>query len=491
VRVNAQPQAQSTTSTLRTLGNSIEYLVIAPRAFVPEIESYVRWRGTTTATHRGLRTFIATLEDINQEFLDRRKPQAQAEAIRDFISSLMQPITNPNFYVVLMGSTNIIPAYRAKVTEFEFTQPPYINNEDSIPMDNWYIVNRFIEEFNTRPQARIGRIPGRTPPEIRRVLQKIRTFEETGNWARYNFTNRFTSIIDAQDAEMFSEWQFSVMNFLEATTKQTITSATLSYRSIANTFGAKDIAMRAINGGSPCLLYFGHGAPEKWSTFAIVTTDDVWNRFARDGRPFMFASLGCSQNYGIPNRLSIVESMMLLDNGGAVMSLASSGYSNGQVGRFFLATYFGQLFNTPGIDVGTAILRTNEQSYGNLARIPQDDLNRRFALLGDPALVPFPRILTSVREQQQATNGETMPFTLAPNPVSEGETTLQYTLPAASRVRVEVLTLLGQVVYSYEEQQAQGAQMLGIPTENLAAGAYICRIRAGNQTSARTLRVVR
>ena len=487
----AQVQTSSTAERpLRDAANRADYLVITPEQFLPDIDSYVRWRTSSTATHKGMRTFVATLGDINKEFLDRTKPQGQAEAIRSFISHTLQNWQNPKpQYVLLIGSTTVLPAYRIKVTDFEFSQPPYILNEDSIPMDNWYIVNKHIEEFNTRPQAKIGRIPGRTGTEIRRVLQKIRTFEEYGNWMNYNRADRFTSIIDAQDAEMFDEWRSSIFDYLEATTKTTVTTATLSYRSIANTLGAKQKTMQAINAGSPCLLYFGHGAPEKWSTFAIVTTDDVWNSFARDGRPFMFASLGCSQNYGIPSKLSIVESMMLLDNGGAVSSLASSGYSNGSNGRYFLTVYFSELFKNPGMDIGTAILRTSENVFGNLALIPQDDIYRRFSLLGDPAMVPFPRFLTSVKnETKQA--AEALQLSLSPNP-SDGYTALRYTLPAASRVRVEVLTMLGQTILTQETTQAAGNHALELTTAAMPAGVYLCRLSAGSLAATTMLRVVR
>ncbi len=495
----AQSTTQSVTLPLRSASNSADYIIITPPQFAGELDSYVRWRSTATSTHRALRTFVATTTDINKEFLDTTKPQAQAEAIRSFISNALQNWQNPKpRYVVLMGSVNVLPAYRIKVTDPEFSQPPYVWSEDSIPMDNWYVVNRFIERFNTRPQASIGRIPGRTVSEFRRTLQKIRAFEEFGNWVNYNRNARFTSIMDAQDESMFDDWRFSLFDFLEAKMRKTVSTATIStatfsYASVLGKPNAKQATLAAINSGSPCVMYFGHGAPDIWSKYRIITTDDVWNSFARDGRPFMFASLGCSQNYGLSNKLSIVESMMLLENGGAVMSLASSGYSNGPDGRIYLTEFFSRLLLTPGIDVGGAIMLANDFAFADQGGIiEQDNIYRRFAYLGDPAMVPFPRFLTSVQDAKitQQTAAEQLQLSLAPNP-ADGASTLYYSLPAASRVRIEISSLLGQILITQDLTQNAGNQMFTLGTSNLAAGAYLCRISAGNLSTSKILRVMR
>jgi Peptidase family C25/Secretion system C-terminal sorting domain len=496
----AQSTTQSVQLPLRSPNNSADYLIITPPQFAGELESFVRWRSTATSTHKALRTFVATTTDINKEFLDTTKPQAQAEAIRTFISNALQNWQNPKpRYVVLMGSVNVLPAYRIKVTDPEFSQPPYVWSEDSIPMDNWYVVNRFIQEFNTRPQASIGRIPGRTVAEFRRTLQKIRAFEEFGNWANYNRNARFTSLMDAKDAGMFEDWRFSLFDYLNAkirktvSTAATVSTATFEYATVLGKPNAKQATLAAINGGSPCLLYFGHGAPDIWSGYRMITTDDVWNSFARDGRPFMFASLGCSQNYGLSNKLSIVESMMLLENGGAVMSLASSGYSNGPDGRFYLTEFFSRLLTTPGIDVGSAAMLANDRVFEDQGGvIEQDNIYRRFALLGDPAMVPFPRFLTSVQDGNASIQSaaEQLQLSLAPNP-TDGASTVYYSLPAVSRVRIEIQSMLGQTLLQQEYTQSAGNHLLTINTENFASGTYLCRLSAGNLSTSKILRVIR
>ncbi|TAE21878.1 MAG: T9SS C-terminal target domain-containing protein [Candidatus Kapaibacterium sp.] len=492
----AQPIAQSERVSLRDTRNSADYIVIARRDFAAELDSYVRWRGTTTSTHKALRTFVAYTDDILREFSDSTSPQRQAEAIRSFISHALQSWQAPKpQYVVLMGSTSVVPAYRIRVTDPEFATPFFLAREDSLPMDNWYIVNKHIESFNTRPQAAIGRIPGRAPNELRRVLQKIRTFEEFGNWMNYSRTTRFTSILDDAspgDGSDFTNWSDALFQFLRAKTRQNISVNNFSYLAVKNDANPKQRTLAAINSGSPSVLYFGHGAPDEWSGFRMITTDDVWNSFARDGRPFMFASLGCSQNFDIRTRLSIVESMMLLDNGGAVMTLASSGYSNGPFGRFYLTNFFSELLQRPGMDIGTAIFRSNDVVF-ETALIEQDNLYRRFALLGDPAMVPIARFFTSVQERGTSSQETTkLEMQCAPNPASaQAGTSIRYTLPHASRVRCELLSVLGQPLWSAEFQQQSGEHSVHIPCAELSSGVYICRVVSATASASASLQIVK
>jgi hypothetical protein len=468
----------SSESLLRT-DSRVDYLIITPSQFASDLQAHAEWRSRTTATHPALRTRIVTIEDINREFGDSTKnlPQSQAEAIRTFIGYTLQFWSKPApSRVMLVGSTNLLPAYRVKVGIDLFTRPPYIFHEDSIPMDEWYVVNKYRQEFTTRPQAAIGRIPGRTSAEIRRVLAKTRLFEESGNSLGFDLSTRATVILDAEDNEVFDSQVFLLDNFLRYSVKKPMNMNVVNYQTIATQPNARRQVTNAISDNKPIVMYYGHGAPEVWSKYSILTTDDVGNNLARNGKPFMMVTLGCSQNYDAPRKPSIVEAMMLLDNGGAALTVASSGYSTYPDNGFFIRLYFREIF-TKSIDVGTAILNAKSEMY-TVGMPPQDDIVRRIALLGDPALVPFSRLATSVNAPPPSALQGTM--TIAPNPAS-AQTTLQYRLLSASDIRLDVVNLLGQTVMSVRETQGAGDQSLNIITDALPTGMYSCRLFAGEQ----------
>lgn len=470
-------EAQSSSEPLRNSSNRADYLIITPSQFAQDLQTHAEWRSNTSWTHKALRTRIVTLEEINKEFGESVKdqPQFQAEAIRAFLSHTLQFWSEPRpSRILLVGSTNLLPAYRVKVTIDAFTRPPYSYYEDSIPMDEWYVVNKHRQDFNTRPQAAIGRIPGRTSAEIKRVLSKIRLFEETGN-SLFNLSARATVVLDPDDNEMFDDAVFNFQSYMQYNVKRPMTIAQFT----ANQLHPRKQVTDSINIGRPIVMYYGHGAPEEWSKRTILTTDDIGNNLARNGKPFMMITAGCSQNYDHARKPSIVEAMMLLENGGAVMTLASSGYSNLPENNYFIRLFFKELSTTASIDVGTAILNAKNDSYSG--GIPaQDNLTRRIALLGDPAMVTFSRLITSVgeRAETQTTSQFAGGIAISPNPTAN-QTTLRYTLPAANDVRCDVVNLLGQTVLSLRETQSAGDQSLHVSTEALPTGSYLCYLQAG------------
>lgn len=484
-------EAQSTSEPLRSHSNRADYLIITPSQFVGDLQSHAEWRSRASWTHQALRTRIVTLEEINKEFGNDVKnlPQSQAEAIRAFLSHTLQFWAEPRpSRVMLVGSTSLLPAYRAKVTIPLFTRPPFIYYEDSIPMDEWYVVNKHREDFNTRPQAAIGRIPGQTSAEIKRVLGKVRLFEESGNALGFNLSTRATVILDAEDNDAFDNQVFLLDSYLRYNLGKPMAMNIVNYQSIAHQPDARRQVTTAMSAGPPIVMYYGHGSPDLWSKYRILTTDDVGNNLARNGKPYMMITAGCSQNYDIPKTPSIVEAMMLLDNGGAVMTVASSGYSSYPENNTFIRVFFKELSTTATIDVGTAIMNAKNALYtGGIP--PQDDLIRRIALLGDPALVPFSRLLTSVSDRHTERSLENS-VQIFPNPASN-QVTLRYTIPSANEVQCDIVNILGQTVLTVREMQTAGEQSLTVNTEMLPAGSYLCRVQAGTYRHSTVLTIHR
>jgi hypothetical protein len=479
-------ETSAQTPSLLSQSNRAQYLIITPSQFLADVQPHAQWRSQTTWTHPAMLTRIVTVEEINRTFADsaQNHPQSQAERIRTFISVALQFWEQKPTHIMLVGSTNLIPAYRLPVTIPLLLTPTYFNREDSIPMDEWYVVNKYRETFLTRPQAAIGRIPGRNSTEIRRVLGKVRLFEESGNTIGFDLSTRASVIIDAQDSDTFENQFLNLSDFLRYNVRTPLPSDILNYANILREPDARRQVIRAMSSSKPIVMYYGHGAPEEWSRYGILRTDDVGNSLARNGKPFMMVTIGCSQNYDMPRVPSIVEALMLLENGGSVMTLASSGYSSYPENNWFVRLFYQELFSKR-VDVGTAILTAKNLCYEN-GLPPPDNFFRRIALLGDPAMVPFSRLATSVSDNNNYP--ETSDLTLSPNP-AQTQATMRYALSAAGNVRVEMVNALGQVVFARQETQSAGEQSLPVPTESLANGMYVCRIITATQRLSAVLNV--
>ena len=70
-----------------------------------------------------------------------------------------------------------------------------------------------------------------------------------------------------------------------------------------------------------------------------------------------------------------------------------------------------------------------------------------------------------------------------------GETTLRYSLPEASTVKIEIFTLSGQIVYQASSEQVAGQHECRLPISENAPGYYTCRLTT--QAGTTTLRLIK
>jgi hypothetical protein len=75
-----------------------------------------------------------------------------------------------------------------------------------------------------------------------------------------------------------------------------------------------------------------------------------------------------------------------------------------------------------------------------------------------------------------------------PNPTAD-VLTLTYRLPAPSAVRIELIDMLGRVVWTVAQQAGGGR--IELSTDGLGAGVYVVRLTAGAFRASRTITVVR
>lgn len=79
---------------------------------------------------------------------------------------------------------------------------------------------------------------------------------------------------------------------------------------------------------------------------------------------------------------------------------------------------------------------------------------------------------------------------LFPNPAADAAT-LAVELQTAAELRIELVNLSGQQLYSFTAVQAQGTANYSLPVADMAAGVYFVRINAGNETAVQRLIVVK
>jgi len=481
---NASSQSLPSSPLLRSPNNRGEYLIITHPQFTQSIQQFAAWRRS-----KGLDVRILETPQIYAEFMDSTE-RHQREAIRSFISYALQYWKKPApQYVLLVGSTAHIPSFRVRVSDPTFTAPELLRDEDSVSLDEMFVVNKYVQQRDSRPQAAIGRFPARVADDVANIVEKTIRFEDQGRWMRFKYD--FVGITDVFDADMF---EVALEDFFQyASAVQTrfrgrpFRVREINYRQHSANPGSREDIFRAIMETTMFVTYYGHGAPNLWSDARIMTTEDVDTRFTNT-QPFIMTSVGCSQNFDAARTRSIVERMI---NGkfGAVATYAASGFSDLAPNNLLQKAFYEYLLKSPNETLGTASLKAKrDQYYPDNA--PEDYIFRRNTLLGDPALKIPHTVLTSVQTEQPQRERQ-QNLVIAPNPTSS-VAQVSYTLSAPARVRLRLLNALGQTLWRDEvPEQHAGRHVLTLDMSRYAPGMYVLQLYLGSHIVSEPLHCVR
>ncbi len=473
---------------LKSPNNQGQYIIIAHPQFAHDgnLQRFVAWRQS-----KGYQIRVITTTDITKEFSET-PATLQRDALRSFVSYALQYWKKPSpTYFLLVGSADHIPSYRVKVTDPLFTTPELLRYEDSVSMDEMFVVNKYLAGQDTRPQAALGRFPVRDAEGLQNIIDKTIRFEDYGQWLGYK--TDFVGVTDSTDADMFETsmsdffeytgaWQAKVMH-------RDLRLKEVNYRPKSLHAGTRTDLFNAVNAGTVFLTYYGHGATDLWSVGRILTTGDIDTVFKPDGKPFIMMSVGCSQNFDAGWKRSIVERLITF-KGGAVATYASAGFSDLSEGNGLLKSVTVFMLQNPDImTIGMASLQAKQLQYYPI-NAPEDYVFRRPTLLGDPALKLPSKLITAVRNDP-ASHTQALAVQMFPNPTSD-QSTLTFTASEVGTATLEVFTVLGQSITERSLAiPAAGAYSIVLDLNAVESGIYNYRLRFGSGVTTGLLRVVR
>ncbi|MCA9129111.1 MAG: hypothetical protein KDB22_18615 [Planctomycetales bacterium] len=168
---NKNPGASAVPSTITGIAATAaeaDYLIITPDRFVDEIKPLALWKH-----QKGFKTYVATLSQVG----------TTEAAIKSFIKNAFDEDSTTNFYVLLVGDHEELPA--AKTGKHDYLKPG----------DKWgYETDQFFSDHlyslmddDEVPDIYIGRFSGDTKEEIKAMVTKTLSYDlkpPTGDWYR-------------------------------------------------------------------------------------------------------------------------------------------------------------------------------------------------------------------------------------------------------------------------------------------------------------------
>lgn len=376
--------------------SGVNMLIITTNAFAGAAQRLASWH----TAHDGLATQVI---DVNQVYTEFGGGSPDPTAIRDFIKMCYD--RGGLQYVLLMGdasydykhripgNTNFVPTWQSSVS----IDPIY-----SYPSDDYYGFLSAGDDINATSvnqlMVAIGRLPVKTATEADAVVDKILGYHSAANFGRWQ--QHITFIADdgdnnlhLQDAESMSELttqQYPAirMNKIYLDAYDKVSDAGGSRYPAVNKAIAEDMY-----NGTLIWNYTGHGNYTRLADEVVLDAATL-SSWKNKGKLPLFITATCDfAPFDNPAYTSIGEQLLLQEKGGGIALMTTTRAVFAASNKVMNANYLTSLL-TPGIDggmptLGMAAMEAKNLTYSTYSDIPN---NRKFQLLGDPALtLAFPQ----------------------------------------------------------------------------------------------------
>lgn len=353
-----------------------------------------------------LKTIVVTASQVYNEF---SSGQPDPTAIRDFVKMYYDKAgadtTKRPRYLLLFGDASF--DYKDRIQNNTNFIPCYQNNFSYDPLatytsDDFFGFLDDAEDINAGTilnllDVGIGRIPSKTTEEATAVVDKI--IQYASNKTLGTWRNQQTFIADDEDFNL---------HFTDA---QVITAAANStnplflqekiymdaYQQESNAAGSRYPAVNQaidnqIQNGTLIWNYNGHGGFRRLAE-EVVLEKEIVDRWSNANKLPLFITATCDfAPYDNPAYFSLGEYILLKPNAGAIALMTTTrlvfAFSNRIMNRNYLQTALQPQADGTYLTLGEAVRRTKNFTYQTQSDITN---NRKFTLLGDPALrLAFP-----------------------------------------------------------------------------------------------------
>ncbi len=356
----------------------------------------------------GLRSYVVTTDQVYNEF---SSGQPDPTAIRDFTKMYYDkygtdPANKPR-YLLLFGDASF--DYRDRMANNTNLVPAYQNNFSLDPLST-YASDDFFgfldnnEDINTGLiinllDIGIGRVPARNAEEAKNFTDKVEAYYSPGSLGPWR--NNFTFIADdedgnlhLQDAEVITGTATSVAPVFN---QQKIYLD--AYQQESGPGGSRypqatQSSNNQIYNGTLIWNYNGHGGSKRLAEETILDGEIV-NNWNNPFRLPLFITATCDfAPYDNPLVNSIGEHILLRPKTGAIALMTTTrvvfAFSNRIMNNNYLQFALQQGSDGKYRSLGDAMKDSKNHTYQTSADIAN---NRKFTLLGDPALtLAFPKL---------------------------------------------------------------------------------------------------
>lgn len=348
-----------------------EIMITVPE-LASELAPLAEWRKAN-----GVQPVVVMIQQVYDEFSFGR---ADPTAIRSFLSFALENWKPAPRFALLVG--------KASYDIHDYVQGPNKNmvptflmptpNLGQAASDNWFAAR---DDAEPAPRLAIGRIPARSPDQVKTAVAKIRAYETAlrdegaAPWRR-----RVVLVADGKEPQFATS--------LEALSRQL--PASLEAVKILPKTDKSDLAARrtdilnAWNAGALLMTYIGHGSIDTWAEGPLLSSKDAANLANQNALPILLTPTCLDGFFYHPQQDSLAEQVLFNPRGGIVAGIVPTGLSLPQAQDQFVAEFTKEWFQAQTPWLGQAVMNAKVRIAGGGEDVLE--VVETFVLLGDPAL---------------------------------------------------------------------------------------------------------
>ncbi|HIC87844.1 MAG TPA: hypothetical protein EYP04_00325, partial [Anaerolineae bacterium] len=361
-----KPSAISTPAEedLRARVAEADYLIVAPRAFLPALEPLAQWR-----EKQRLRVRVAPLDAVYEQFDEGRAgPDALRALLRYAVAGSLR-------YVLLAGDTSYdplgyqgdpgpqLPTCFVHTGHFGWTASDYCFAD---PDDDLV------------PELAVGRLPADSPEQLRRMVAKTIVYEQAvdSNWRR-----RVLLIADGESE--YHDFSDRLATDFLSPRGLTIQRVYLRVDQTEYTREQEEI-IRLMNDGVGVVDFAGHGSLDVWGKQPLFEGKDVERLHNRARYPILTALTCLTGFFQHPNVPSLAEQLLWAREAGVVAAFVPSSEGVTREQAPVVEAFYRWLLLEDALTLGDAVRAATSELVAARATTPE--MIKTYNLLGDPAL---------------------------------------------------------------------------------------------------------
>jgi hypothetical protein len=360
---------------LRAASNQADYLIVAPAQFFDALAPLVEHR-----TQGGQRLQLVDIEHVYDAFSNGVPEPA---ALRDFLIYAREAWAGPApRFVLLVGKAsydyrdnlggpnkNLVPTY--------LVPSPHLAQAAS---DNWFVAAAAGSDGDSvYPQMAIGRIPAKTPEQVRIAVQKILDYE-AGLEAEAAWRQNAVFVTDDEEPIYDQSSEVLIQGLGPGMQARKVYLSAYA----GEVEAARAEIVRQWNEGALLMTYIGHGSIDTWAAGPLFGSQFVDQIKNGDRLPILLTPTCLDGYFYHPEKDSLTEALLFKTDGGIVAGLVPTGLSLPSAQDVLMEKLFVELFTQRAPTLGEAMTRAKQQVDPTSPELRE--VLETFVLLGDPAL---------------------------------------------------------------------------------------------------------